>query len=440
MSPVFMLIAYLIQGYALFVQIKKGWVLGYLSAAYFLICMLAYDYVVIFNLQNSDFIVNDTSFSALPLAGVSRYAIEARLTFVGLSLLTLFTSIGGPAKAVSANRNLMAQLATRSQEFTNRNRAAFTIGLGILFIINVVHLFSMDLSLVWLNSSYLAIKTADEIGISNPFMAVYHELLRILVLPAILGVFAFSGKSQSLPRYLCLFFCAYGVTIMLAGSSRWVALYGVFAILGMQAFGKLTRTRTVIAVIWTFVAFEYAIYSRSLNDFGLSRIIPNLQSLDFEFVSTSFRGVVVNAFEGALNYANGMMIAPSYSQAEQILSISPLPNFVDGYDRRNSVLINPYAPMGGLGEIMFFNPVIQSFIVCFYIYLLRMAYIADRQANAFVRYAVAMAATYAIYILPSYSFRTSWKIFVLVAVGLVIWNWLRKSRPVRENSQQGYRY
>lgn len=440
MSPLFMLVAYLVQAYALFVQIKKGWVLGYLSTSYFLICMLVFDFVVILNLQNSDFVINYTSFSALPLVGISRFANEARLVFVGLSILTLIASIGGTTKAESANPNLIGDLAIISQEFTNRNRLLFASGLTLLVFINIIHFLSMDLKLLWLNSTYLAIKTADEIGISNPIMAIYHEVLRILVLPAILGFFAFSRKSQPLSKYLCLFYCIYGYMIMLAGSSRWVALYGVFAVLGMQAFGKLTRVRAIVAGSLTFIGFEYAIYSRSLNDFGLSRIIPNLQNLDFDFVSNSLRGVVVNAFEGALNFANGMLIAPRYTQTEQILAISPLPNFIDGYDRRNSILINPQAPMGGLGELMFYNIFIQFFVVCFYLYLLRMAYVADRKASAFIRYAVAMAGTYAIYILPSYSFRTSWKIFVIVAVGLTIWNWMRKSKPVRESSMRAYRY
>lgn len=434
MTSIFMLIGYSLLVGSLVLMVRKGWILGITITAYTLLSMLVFDFSVAYNLQNSDFVVNYIHFTALPFTGIQNFVFEVRMTLLCLSLITVAAAIGGSAKAVSSSLNFGNELMTFGQKFSQSYGGLILTALVLLNLLNVFHFFSMDIDQLWHNSVYLTVKNAEDIGIKNPVMAIYHQVFRILVIPTILGYFLFDWRSSPVSKTLCLIYSSYGMVIMLAGSSRWAALYGVFTLLAMQAFKKITILNGVSVAAITFIVFEYALYSRSLNDFGLSQIGPNLASLNFDFMVKSIRGVFVNSFEAGINLANGLMIAPNYTIREQLISLSPLPHAIDGYDADDAILINIYAPMGGLGEFIFFHPVVQILVVVSFFGFLRLTYLADRYGNIFVRYSSAMAASYAIYILPSYSFRTSWKIIFLVSAALLVWYILRQvanRRPSR---------
>jgi hypothetical protein len=439
MSFAFMAVGYIFLAFSLFALIRKRWILGTLITFYSLMSMVVYDICVLYDLQNQDFVANYTHFTALPFSGVGEFASEVRLAILCLSGSAFIAGVGGRERPLSAAMAFRSEIEKAKSRIASSNVNIFVFSLLFLVILNIVHFLSLDLNSLWHNSSYLTIKNADEIGINNPLMAIYHQLFRVMTILTILGYFLFDWRSMPYAKVLCLIYSAYGLILMIAGSSRWSALYGMFAFLALQAFNKLNLRNGAFTLFSIFVLFEHALYSRSLNEFGVSQIVPNLLALDGNFILKSIGGVFVNTFEGGINFANGMILAPQYSLTEQLLSISPLPNAIDGYAAESAIMINPYAPMGGLGEFVFFNFGIQIFIIGMFLLFLRLCYMADRDGNVFIRYTSAMAGSYAIYILPSYSLRTSWKIIILVTAFLVVWYLFARALS-NEQTKEGNRH
>src|SRR6185312_15962694 len=110
----------------------------------------------------------------------------------------------------------------------------------------------------WHNTSYLTVKTAEEVGITNPVMAIYHQGHRILALFTIMGYYALSWRRDPAKKLLCMTYSLYALIIMIAGSSRWIVLYGVIAMFASYVFGRLTILRALVLGFGSIVGFQYA--------------------------------------------------------------------------------------------------------------------------------------------------------------------------------------
>ena len=140
---------------------------------------------------------------------------------------------------------------------------------------------------------------------------------------------------------------------------------------------------SVLLGIYAAIAFASGFAGRSLAQHGLSTIggmFSNVASMDSQDLISV---LVTNAFEGFFNIAEGFMLVPAYPNIYKVLSVSPLPSFIDGFDRIREmyeVRLHTYVPLPGYMEALLFGPVFFSCLLGIFLLSIRLVF-SIRSAN-----------------------------------------------------------
>lgn len=400
---------------------------------YNFLCCLALIFVNGFNLTKADFIIGRTFFSAMPMEDLQIYQTQVILTFFLLTLVALLAQIGIPKPGPEENSPIMAKsgVVPRQVEATLSGVGALIV-LLIFVAVTVYHFTAMDFAVLWRNNSYLAIKTPHFVGLTEPLSIFYHFGFRIVGLASIVMLFYYNPAKRPLHFAIVFALAAYAVLILLAGNSRWVPLY-FFAAAGASQIGKGRG-----ALLWPILAavgafsFLIVINGRAQSEFGLSQIPHNMLRFAPSEIYRSLAGVFLNMFEGGLNLANSLRLSPVFTDRYQILSFSPFPSFIDGFSDIRDADKSKFAlhvPMGGYGEVIHFAwPLKVLFVLILFLMFRSIGYFRII-ANRYIFYGLNIYAIYAIYLMPTYSMRTSWRhVIVICVAGLCVVYWRKRKK------------
>ncbi|WP_143040609.1 hypothetical protein [Rhodobacter sp. 24-YEA-8] len=336
-----------------------------------------------------------------------------------------------------AYRNVMSggglKLAIyRLREFLSSPASAKSLGVAgaALCCATLLHFLDMDKSVLWYNTNYLTIKTAEDVGLSNEFTIVYHQAFRIVgLLSGMLGVILiFNGRIAL--GFLFFFLWFYAVLLLYIGNSRWLIIYFSSVAIAVRIFGRgaLSRTGFYLLILCALISFIQVIFGRGGDHFGFSVLSNQFFSFSLSDVPFALRGILINTFEGALNVANSILISPSFSQRYQIGSVSPLLSTIDGFDTfrdSDKAKFAPHVPMGAFGEVLHFSLPIQ--ILYFLVLFLAMRATVRWEFSLPVAYYLPLAVfyIYVFYLLPTYSARTTSRFIFLAFFIYFVWPYIK---------------
>ncbi|MGR3780885.1 MAG: hypothetical protein ACU0DT_06420 [Albimonas sp.] len=327
------------------------------------------------------------------------------------------------AKARNAGRALREALA--------RARASGAAKLYAMLAVSVcaVHLAMIDRDAFYLNSEYLSLADPTRNGVGLGVGAFVNNVLRPLALPAfLLLAIRDAGEGEEsrrrgpdLQTTLLFLICAYAFAFSLAVYSRYLMVYVFVFFMGrvfsLRRGGPGSAVAFALYTALILGCFVVALAGRGHATQGLGSVLPVIQALDVGHLGWLAAKLGATSFDAGMSYANALRHAPVYDASYQVLSFSPLPSFLDGFDvGEMEQRINIYVPFSAFGEAVHFHPLAAPllFAACL---------VATRQLTlGFFRDGDALsAALFPLYLvcllkLQTYPIRASLRIVVAIAV------------------------
>ena len=314
----------------------------------------------------------------------------------------------------------------------------------------LMHLTLIDREAFMLNSEYLSLADPSRNGVGGGLGAFVNNILRPISLPAFLLLAIRdapargprpSRRGTELQSLLLALVCAYVFAFSLALFSRYLMIYVFVFFMGRMFSRRGARGGLGGAPAFAFytglilLCFAVAQAGRSNAAQGLSAVGAVLDGLRVEQLGWILARLGATSFDGAISFANALRHDPIYEPSYQLLSFSPLPSFIDGFDAREmEQRINIYVPFSAFGETAHFHPVAVPilFAVCALVTRqLTLGYFRDRDALTVALYPVFLVC---LATLQTYPLRASFR--SLVAIGLISWLsvQLRRRRERRQEA------
>lgn len=241
----------------------------------------------------------------------------------------------------------------------------WTLGLLALFLIALVHGFMVDWGELWSYSTYLSVRDPSYVGVDVPVLTQFHRGIGLL--GALLAPLMVIYVRLRRPVHLVLagLVTLYALVLTLAFDSRFTVVILALTALTLQLTSRRRiEPAAVVAGFMAVVAYGVVLSIRRgvglgvISSLGLAGVaqalaqgavlIPNLVLFGlFNFFGGGF--VMAEAFR---------MGTVTYPIAYKLLSFSPLPSALDGFDavRSAQVRVNPSAPFSNFAEVLHFGP------------------------------------------------------------------------------------
>lgn len=322
-----------------------------------------YGVAILFSISKDDVNAYGIYFTSMPMDNI----VDGFEASLGLFVALLFIGTASfylNKKWVRAKIRLRAaadesELMGRGSDY-KKKKIIFLVKFGLVVVLslNVMHFFSMDWHVLWLNYDYQAIKTPDDVGIDDWFFRIYHFALRVLGIIFAVAVSYFYVKKERVALLLAGFSFLYFLLIELVSNSRLAPIYMVVAFLGYFYFkGRVKLWKVVLAFLATYFLYIRVLYGRNYDSQGLSVLLEAFDDIDFFQIYMAY-GLIANLAEGFVNFANSVLLHASFAPSYKLLSFSPFPSFVDGFNQLldvEEVRVNAFVPMGSFGEAYHFG-------------------------------------------------------------------------------------
>lgn len=321
------------------------------------------------------------------------------------------------------------------------NMTALQGAVPVLYCFAFAHLLSLDKSILWYNNTYLLLNSplamSDAIG-----AGLLTSLFQIF---AATSIFLFSTTlfQGRLAIALCLMPLAlWGFIFNIACCSRYSAILAFLS--GMIAVISLTGIkRILVATFWFGLGLFFLVVvlnGRSASAFGLAAV-PDilLGGLDIDF--SKFVYAIANIFQGIFVSTDGLTINAEHPTSYKILSFSPFPSLLDGFEeirRSQEIRVAKYVPMSAISEVILFGYLYAGFAALVLVLLLRryLRIVQTGQANL-----AMMAAGWITLIFVqanAYPLRNVFRqaliaLVVLWVVGLVTRSKVTRKRPLPQS-------
>ena len=304
---------------------------------------------------------------------------------------------------------------------------------ALLYARAIVHLLLLDTARAWNNDQYTLLGS-DKL-IDGPAILAQTQALWSFAVAAIFFFLLF-GEQRRVALYL-LPLALWEFWFEIASHSRMA-----FAMAGVGAMIAAVRRRSVPLItglgVFSLVLLMNALAGRSQSQQGLSSIFL----LPSTIASTSAADLIAganNSFEGM--FVTSELFSGSYDfpAIYKLLSLSPLPSFIDGFatvNRQYQIGLNPYVPMSAVQELVNFGPLYcLAYAVAFLVAgrasaseLQRRPTVPSLLANALVTLGAVLQMTYPV--------RNSFRFFVL-AIGIAFTLRLLSRRRAGPRSTMG---
>lgn len=418
-----------------------------LAILYFLGSAFVYFWIIDFDVRRGDLFDmglqrGRISFTAMPLADGKH---EIWLSFYHLCVMLLVLA-ALYATTRRANRDALRRIKS-GYATANQWLVPSIIMTTIFLIFCYAYVFiQIDKSVLVLNYDYLSIKTPSTMGLDDDPVA----RVILLALPyfgavsTLLLLLSISTRNRALVALTFISFC-YPTILMMLGNSRWPALYFFFLLMGgvlqSHRFSVWHTVRSISLLFLGLFTFSLVIIGRNRSVFGLSSYTGDFLLEVIEFIPITIAGMTLNLLDGLLNFSNAAGIAPAYyDTAYKILSFSPLPSIVDGFDAyllSSQARISDFVPFNAFSESFWFGPIFYAVIIILYAGIIKLLDKVYFSENAILRVASSIVSLLCTVSFNEYPIRNVLRVsFTLVGV-LLLASRLLGSRRRQERNQIG---
>lgn len=308
------------------------------------------------------------------------------------------------------------------------------ITLVITTIASLTYMLSRNFSVLWYNQQYLMLASDEAIVSENPLSDLVGSTASIFGMASALG-FALSLASR---RPLLTLGFLLPLTIFqimaLAGASRVAALYP-FIIVAVSAT-MLSRWRLTVSAVFaclTLAALAMALVGRGNGEFGISTIPQNFVGI-FDNAGASMFASFRNLAQGIYITMGGTIMPPNHSELYKLLSISPLPSSIDGFDlirRTEEIRIHDFVPMSAVTEVMLFGWGYMLFVGGVLWLGLRLNLVAFKHGHFLIGSATSLWLFLIFVQANAYPLRNTFRqevIAILILVATLMWAHVKEAR------------
>ncbi len=300
----------------------------------------------------------------------------------------------------------------------NGNRSNAIIIVSLVFsIISLIHFFCFKIDILWRNDQYLLIGTMESMKSVTAFT------LFIVQIGKLIGVCSWAMLAISIINRNRL------AMLTILPAAIWFMIYA------MAASSRVSVLLPGVAAVIFFSRRSTIKYGVILSAFSLFNLLISLQkrSSEFQGISSFFKyGDIISSIgiydlvEPALNIFEGVFVQGEvflysdvdYNPNYQLLSMSPFPSFVDGFNNYLSFQFrfHEYVPISATGEIYLFGvPYLISYflivLTCYFIVCIN--FNTNRNALSFVSLCIFLLASH---IQFSYPTRNVLRFFIISAM------------------------
>lgn len=230
------------------------------------------------------------------------------------------------------------------------------------------------------------------------------------------------GKGSRLLRIPIGIFLVISYMIALGGSSRSAAFTpGTLAVAYFLIARNLRSVKVISLLAVTVVTLLYTLTARSQNEQGLLAIPGILASVfDVEFGSMVAR-LLLSFTEGIFVTSEGVSDNRFFDQTYALLSLSPLPSSIDGFDEVRDIgqnRLSTYAPMSGVGELVHFGIFPIIYVILVFVAAIRWSFSLQKRSPIIfiVTNFLIMFAIYHLFAYPTRNaLRFIWLCFAILA-------------------------
>lgn len=298
----------------------------------------------------------------------------------------------------------------------------------------------LDWNLVWRNNSYLLLGLEDVLLSQDAFPVFLQQSRRLMgmIAASFIGFFMarrnYSGLAILLP--IVVFDFAYD----LGAHSRATVVY-----VALVAFPLIISRRSLATVIVLFavgaISFLSALGGRATGEHGLSSII-NIFSVIYDVFKSLESDFILNIFEGVFVTSEiPLYISNKFSLQFMILSFSPFPSFIDGFNaivREQSIFLHVFVPASALLEVSAFGPFFVAVYATIQLSIGKMTVNALQRRRDFAGMLANALMLMSAYIQFAYPIRNSLKYsFAVLAIiiGAKIYERFNAASEVRKGAQ-----
>ncbi|SOC81967.1 hypothetical protein SAMN05421890_0356 [Ensifer adhaerens] len=316
----------------------------------------------------------------------------------------------------------------------------------MLIIYAFLHFLTREDDVFW-NSNLYLLMMSPEGGLSDNFS----KFLGSIVAPIYFVSCIMFGVAASSKRFFAI--------VATGGVSIWLGILEVSAASRVAGIGVLLftiyRSATVGVFKFSVIAstalglylITAALAGRAIGAYGLDNFFMQLSS-PME-AQVGFSDLLTNLFQGALTTGDGLLLGGNFSETYKVLSLSPLPSFIDGFDKireASEIRLGAYCPMGAVAELANFG---QGYWITYcFVYLLMVVTINSRVVASRVSplFIVAANGIFSLFSIGGFTYpvRTINRIlvytFIIIVIAAIIGKTARNANTrARDTVRRAYR-
>lgn len=285
-----------------------------------------------------------------------REPLQGFLLYFSIFCVSYGSTIGVKSRAVSflsVGRTGLLGLAPKLD-------AHLPLLISAVYVHTALYLISSDHAMLWQNNKYLLINSSVYVSSDVPLAGLFVSTFQLtgVLSVALLGLLSSQGRRVYALAVAPV--ALFAIALAFATSSRTIVVY--FAVLAFTTAASGARHKILpsatfgaLALLGLFGALE----GRHAGSFGLSAV-PEAVYRCFAPRNADFLGAVVNLFQGVFVTADSLKTEATYAESYKLLSFSPLPSFIDGFDeirRLHERRLHFYVPMSAVAEAVMFGPI-----------------------------------------------------------------------------------
>ncbi len=218
------------------------------------------------------------------------------------------------------------------------------------------HYLTRDPDPLWSSNSYLLMLSLDS-GYSDTISRFLASIIVPVYFLCCIMVAVSYSSGQLVPMIGNGVPALWLAILQISAASRAAGVgFLLFAVYRAASVGPLRPSVLVAATVGMYVIVA-ALAGRGTGMFGLENFFLQLASPLKGQLGTS--NIIANLFQGALSTGDGLVLGGGFSEQYKLLSFSPLPSFIDGFDRireASEIRLGPVCPMSAVAELANFGP------------------------------------------------------------------------------------
>lgn len=245
----------------------------------------------------------------------------------------------------------------------------------IMYAVIVANIICIDFDVMWSNDTYLLMNSPEGYNASAQMVTIMRfglGLIGALGAFSLPVLFASNDKAKFfciLPLWLFVFL------FQLSAHSRSAAVYAFILCMSIIIFSRIPKFLSILtSLIFIFSIVIFALEGRSQDLHGIGELFTSVYLAYQSFDITTLMSAIINIFQGIFSTGDALLYDVEHDYMYKILSISPLPSFIDGFDQIREayeIRLHLFIPMSAIAELYNFGLFFSLPVLMFYYWLLR---------------------------------------------------------------------